>query len=319
MDNSTSKTKGLRILVSGGAGFIGSNLVDSLVEEGHVVAVVDNLSSGQKDNLNKEAEFFEVDITSEDKISEVFEKFKPEVVFHLAAQIDVRASVTDPAKDVKTNVIGTINIARVALDQSVRKLIFSSTGGALYGKEAPRPTDEEAGINPISPYGLDKLAAEKYLRYFESLSDMSVTVLRYANVYGPKQNPKGKAGAIAIFADKMLSGEPIAVYGDGSSSRDYVYVGDVVRANLAALRSSLNGTYNISTGEETSLRELVDKIQKITNSSSRVEYKDSRSGELEASCLSNKRAALELDWQPEIKLEDGIRNTVEYLESLKKD
>lgn len=306
-----------KILVSGGAGFIGSNLVDALVKEGYEVGIVDNLSTGSKNNLNPKARFFEADISSYAAIDEIFKLFQPEAVFHLAAQASVRKSVEDPSKDVKTNVIGTVNLLKACQAYSIKKFIFSSTGGALYGDDAPRPTSEEADISPISPYGLDKLFGEKYIGYFKGTSNLQTVVLRYANVYGPKQNPKGEAGVIAIFADKMLRDEPITVYGDGSSSRDYIYVGDVVEANLAALRSNVSNAYNISTGEETSIRTLVDKIKKITDSNSQVQYKEGRSGELQSSCLDNKRAKLELGWSPKVDLDEGIKKTVEYLKSIK--
>jgi len=306
-----------KILVSGGAGFIGSNLVDALIQENYEVAVVDNLATGLKENINPKAKFFEIDISSFPSVDDVFKQFQPEAVFHLAAQASVRKSVEDPGKDVKTNVIGTVNLLKACQAHGVKKFIFSSTGGALYGDDASRPTTEEASISPISPYGLDKLFGEKYIGYFKSNSDLQTVVLRYANVYGPKQNPKGEAGVIAIFADKMLKDEPIMVYGDGSSSRDYVYVGDVVEANLAALKSTVSNAYNISTGEETSIRELVDKIKKITDSNSQVQFKEGRSGELQASCLDNTRAKLELGWSPKVNLDEGIRKTVEYLKSIK--
>ena len=306
-----------KILVSGGAGFIGSNLVDALIQENYEVAVVDNLATGLKENINPKAKFFEIDISSFPSVDDVFKQFQPEAVFHLAAQASVRKSVEDPGKDVKTNVIGTVNLLKACQAHGVKKFIFSSTGGALYGDDASRPTTEEASISPISPYGLDKFFGEKYIGYFKSNSDLQTVVLRYANVYGPKQNPKGEAGVIAIFADKMLKDEPIMVYGDGSSSRDYVYVGDVVEANLAALKSTVSNAYNISTGEETSIRELVDKIKKITDSNSQVQFKEGRSGELQASCLDNTRAKLELGWSPKVNLDEGIRKTVEYLKSIK--
>lgn len=306
-----------KILVSGGAGFIGSNLVDALIQDGYEVAIIDNLATGLKENINPKAKFFEVDISSFKAVDKVFEEFQPEAVFHLAAQASVRKSVENPSKDVETNVIGTVNLLKACQAHGTKKFIFSSTGGALYGDDVPRPTNEEANISPISPYGLDKFFGEKYIGYFKSNSDLQTVVLRYANVYGPKQNPKGEAGVIAIFADKMLKDEPIMVYGDGSSSRDYIYVGDVVGANLAALKSTVSNAYNISTGEETSIRELVDKIKKIIDSNSQVQYKEGRSGELQASCLDNTRAKLELGWSPKVDLDEGIKKTVEYLKSIK--
>lgn len=303
----------MKILVSGGAGFIGSNLTEALLSENHEVAVVDDLSTGYRENIDKRAEFFESDISSPQTVLQIFEEFKPEAVFHLAAQASVRKSVEEPIKDVKTNLIGTVSLLMACEKYSTKKFIFSSTGGALYGEDAPRPTGETTKISPISPYGLDKYFAERYIDYFKKRSGINSTVLRYSNVYGPRQNPKGEAGVIAIFASKMLSGEPISVYGDGSSSRDYVYVGDVVAANLAALKTDAGDTYNIASGEETSLRELIDKLQRELGDSSQVEYKEGRAGELMASCLDNTRASLELGWQPQTKLEEGIKKTVEYL------
>lgn len=306
-----------RILVSGGAGFIGSNLVEALVKEGHEVAIIDNLSTGIKENVNVKAKLFETDISSSQGVGEVFEQFKPEVVFHLAAQVSVTKSVEDPLKDIKANLIGTVTLLQACEKYSVKKFIFSSTGGAIYGENVPRPTSETADTNPISPYGMDKLSAERYVEYFKNRGGLQAVILRYSNVYGPKQNPKGEAGVIAIFADKMLSGETIEVYGDGSSSRDYIYVGDVVEANLAALKSQISGTYNVASSRETSIKELVDKIKKITDSSSQINYREGRPGELKASCLDNRRAALELGFEAKVDLEEGIKKTVEYLRSIK--
>lgn len=306
-----------KILVSGGAGFIGSNLVDALIDEGYEVAVIDNLATGNRENLNPKAKFFEADISSAEATDKVFKEFAPEAVFHLAAQVSVRKSVEDPSKDVKTNVIGTVNLLKACQKYDVKKFIFSSTGGALYGDDAPRPTSEEANIAPISPYGIDKFFSEKYMGYFRGNGELQTVALRYSNVYGPRQNPKGEAGVIAIFAYKMVHDEPIVVYGDGSSSRDYIFVGDVVAANIAALKSTVSNAYNIATGQETSLKTLIDKIKKITNSNSQVEYKEGRAGELQASCLDNKRAALELDWSPQVDLDEGIRQTVEYIKTIK--
>ncbi len=300
-----------KILVTGGAGFIGSNLVDALVDEGHEVAVVDNLSTGSKENINQKAKFFELDITDNENLLKIFEEVKPEAVFHLAAQASVITSAEDPSYDVKVNVIGTINLLQCCVKLSVRKFIFSSTGGAIYGDDAPRPTVETATERPVSPYGIDKHCAENFIRFFTS-DDFQTVRLRYANVYGPRQNSKGEAGVIAIFSSRMLAGEPVTIYGDGTHTRDYVYVGDVVSANLKALESTKSDVYNIGTGQETSVNDMVKQLQSLTSSSAEVKHAPYKAREQASSSLNADKAQKSLSWQPEVTLGEGLKKTVAW-------
>ena len=305
-----------KILVTGGAGFIGSHLADALLEEGHKVAVVDDLSTGLKENVNKKAAFFKADIRAKKRLGEIFEKTKPEAIFHLAAQASVTKSVEDPALDVKVNVIGTINLLELAGDHEVKRFVFSSTGGAIYGDEAPRPTPETAPENPITPYGMDKLQAERFISFFSKNAPFQAPILRYANVYGPRQDPFGEAGVIAIFTAKMLAGERVEIYGDGEQTRDFVYVRDVVRANLAALKSPHSGTYNIGSGKETSINEIAQKLKSLTHSSSEIAHGSARV-EQRHSCLDCRRAHLELDFNPQATIDEGLNLTVNHLKKRK--
>lgn len=302
----------MKILVTGGAGFIGSNLVAALIDAGHEVAVVDNLSTGFKENINKKAKFFEVDICDRENLESVFEKEKPEIIFHLAAQISVRDSFKDPVGDIKNNLIGTVNLLLLAEKYEIKKIIMSSTGGAIYGDDAERPTPETAKGNPVSPYGMNKLSAEKYLEFFAFRSQIKTTVLRYANVYGPRQNPEGEAGVVAILASAMLRNGPIQIYGSGEQTRDFVFVSDVVEANLKALHSTVEGTFNIGTGTESSINEVAEKMIEISLSKSILEHTIAKPGEQMHSSLDCKKARLELGWQPAVSLEDGLRKTIEW-------
>jgi len=304
-----------KILVTGGAGFIGSNLVDALIEENHEVAVVDNLSTGKKENVNPKAKFFEVDITDETALKSVFAEFSPEVIFHLAAQASVRMSVENPAEDIKINVIGTINLLELAVQNKIEKFIFSSTGGAIYGDGASRPTTEEAEEEPACPYGLDKLAAEKYIGYFATTSDLQTICLRYANVYGPRQNPKGEAGVVAIFAAKMLSGEPVQVNGTGEQTRDFVYVSDVVEANLKALESKKSGIYNIGSGIETNINEIAETMKEISESQSEITKAKANPGEQMKSSLSAEKAKAELGFEIKTTIKEGLEKTINYFKN----
>ncbi len=304
----------MKILVTGGAGFIGSNLADALVAENHEVAIVDNLSTGVKENINEKAKFYEVDITDRDALEKVFEEFKPEAIFHLAAQISVRHSTEDPAEDVKTNVIGTIDLLALAVKYGVKKFVYSSTGGAIYGDQAPRPTTEEAEEEPVSPYGIDKLFSEKYIHYFESLSDLKTVRLRYANVYGPRQNPHGEAGVVAIFTGKMLKNEPVSINGTGEQTRDYVFVSDVVAANMAALTAEGSGPYNVGTGVETSVNEIAEIMKEISGSSSEIGHAEAKPGEQMYSSLSTEKAKKELGWEPKVKIKEGLEKTIKYFQ-----
>jgi len=301
----------MKVLVTGGAGFIGSNLVDTLIKAGHNVFVVDNLSTGNKLNLNKRAKFYETDICDKIELQKIFDIEKPETIFHLAAQANVSASVKDPAFDIKVNVIGTINLLELCRDFSVKKFVFSSTGGAIYGENAPRPTPETAKEYPLTPYGMDKLQAEKYIEFFAKNFEMKPVILRYANVYGPRQNSHGEAGVIAIFTAKMLANESYQLYGDGEQTRDFVYVSDVVDANLKALEFSSTGIFNIGSGKETSINEITGILKKITQTSVAPTIKPAKL-EQRCSCLDSSLAQKTLDWHPTISIEEGMKKTVAF-------
>ncbi len=301
----------MKILVSGGAGFIGSNLVDALIEKNHEVSVVDNLSTGNRDNVNEQAKFFEEDITNANKLGKIFSETKPEVIFHLAAQASVIVSAKDPAFDIETNVIGTVNLLMAAKKYKVKKFIFSSTGGAIYGDKAERPTTEMAEADPVSPYGIDKMFAEKFIKYFSGEGLQSV-ILRYANVFGPRQNPKGEAGIVAIFTDCMIRDERLDVFGDGTHTRDFVYVTDVVAANLMAMDSDVCDTFNIGTGCETSVNEIVKILQELSGSKSEIVHIDYKAKEQEHSSLDASKIKESLGWEPKVTLKDGLQKTIEW-------
>ena len=256
----------MNILVTGGAGFIGSHIADAYIAEGHNVIIVDNLSGGVLENVNPKAKFYQLDVRSE-KLEDVFQKEKIDVVNHLAAQMDVRRSVSDPKFDASVNVLGGLNIFESARRHRVKKIIFSSTGGAIYGEQDYFPADEEHPTRPISPYGISKLCIEKYLFYYKTVFGINYIVLRYANVYGPRQNPHGEAGVIAIFCNKMLKGEQPVINGYGKQTRDYTFVGDVVKANLLALKYDGSNIYNIGTGIEADVNKLFLELRSHLNPS----------------------------------------------------
>lgn len=308
----------MRILVTGGAGFIGSNVVDALVKEGYEVAILDNLSTGKKENINPEAKFYNVDLLDRESLEFVFREFKPDVVNHHAAQIDVRKSVKDPAFDASINVIGSINLFELAVKYNVKRIIFSSTGGALYGEPKNLPAKEDTPVEPLSSYGVAKYCAENYLNYFKRLYGIERVILRYANVYGPRQDPLGEAGVIAIFTGKILKDEAPVIYGDGNQTRDYIYVEDVVRANILALEGK-EGIYNIGTGKETSVNELVNIFSKILGREIKPEYAPPRIGEVGRIALENSKVIKELGFSPQISIEEGIKRTITWYEDVFKN
>jgi len=300
-----------RVLVTGGAGFIGSHTVDALVKGGHSVSVIDNLSTGLEENLNPKAKFHKVDIRDKG-VAEIFRKEKPEAVFHFAAQMNLRRSLEDPIFDAESNVLGSLNLLECARKHGVRKFIFASSGGGIYGDASQIPTPESFPPAPISPYGLTKLTVEKYLEMWHQLHGLEYAALRYANVYGPRQNAKAEAGVIAIFIDKILRGESPRINGDGGQTRDYVYVDDVVGANLAALRSGVSGIFNIGTGVETSVNELFGKISGSLGSDVSASHGPAIKGEVLRSALDSTKARECLGWEPQTLLEEGIAATVEF-------
>ncbi|PIT97460.1 UDP-glucose 4-epimerase [Candidatus Berkelbacteria bacterium CG10_big_fil_rev_8_21_14_0_10_41_12] len=302
-----------KILVTGGAGFIGSNLVDELMKRNHEISVIDDLSTGKKENVNKRAKFFEADITDKDALDKIFNEIKPEIIFHLAAQASVIVSAQDPVLDIKTNVIGTVNLLSLAKQFGAGKFIFSSTGGAIYGDDASRPTPENSEAKPISPYGIDKLFGEKFIGYFTS-EKLRTIILRYANVYGPRQNPEGEAGIVAIFLGRMIKNTPVEIYGDGSHTRDFVYVGDVVEANIKALESDVDGIFNIGTGQETTVNDITKILIGLTNSKSKITHVEYKAKEQAHSCLDINKTKKHLGWKPQVSLKEGLSLTTKWFE-----
>jgi UDP-glucose 4-epimerase len=307
-------------LVTGGAGFIGSNLVDALLARGDRVTVVDDLSTGKRQNLTGAlgagAELIKADIRDRDALVEVARRAEPDVVFHLAAQIDVRKSVADPAFDASINVGGTANVLEAAREAGSPRVVFSSTGGAIYGEGDGQelPLGEDAPLAPMAPYGQSKLAGEGYLSLYERLYGLSCIALRLGNVYGPRQDPLGEAGVIAIFCGRLLAGERPTVYGDGKQTRDYIQVDDVVAALIAAAESTATGAINVGTGRETDVLELAARLQELRpDAGFEPEPAPARVGEVQRISIDPGRAERELGWQPQIELEEGLRKTLDSL------
>lgn len=301
----------MKVLVTGGAGFIGSHIVDRLVQEGHEVVVVDNLSTGKRRNLNRAARFYKTDIQSW-RLERVFRNERPNVVMHLAAQMDVRKSVEDPVFDAQVNVLGTLNILQQTVKHGVRKVVFSSSGGAIYGEQDVFPAPESHATKPLSPYGLSKLCGEQYLSYYERVGGVQVVNLRYANVYGPRQDPEGEAGVVAIFIQKLLNNEQPVINGNGRQTRDFVFVEDVVEANLAVMGQETAGTYNVGTGVETSVNDLFRILVQHTGSTCKELHGPAKKGEQARSVIDASKLRHELSWEPKMSLSDGLKRTVEY-------
>ncbi len=302
----------MRILVTGGAGFIGSHVVDAYIAAGHHVAVVDNLATGRRENLNPNATFYEVDICDADLLAQVFEQEQPEVVNHHAAQIDVRRSVADPVYDAQVNVLGSLNLLEQARTRGVKRIIFISSGGAIYGEPQHLPCDEDHPVAPLSPYGASKFTIEVYLSVYGTTYGLETAILRYANVYGPRQDPHGEAGVVAIFAGKMLAGETPTIHGNGEQTRDFVYVGDCARANVIALKEGTGRAYNIGTGKETSINELAAVIRDVIGYQGEVVHGPEKTGEVVRIYSDVARAREELGWEAEVDLREGLTRTVAY-------
>jgi len=304
-------------LVTGGAGFIGSCVVDSLILRGMNVVVIDNLSTGQKSNiLHKDIVFIEDDITSKDKVDHLFELHKPHFIFHLAAQISVSKSVREPLFDAQSNIMGTLNLLDAAVKYKTEKIVFSSTGGAMYGENPQEiPTTERSPEKPSTPYGIAKLATERYLEFYYKEYGLRYTSLRYANVYGPRQNPHGEAGVVAIFTENMIKGNTVTINGDGQYIRDYVYVEDVANANMLAMENGKEDVYNIGTGIGTSVLELFNLSKHINQYSLEPQFGTERPGDLRKSILSSKKAEQELNWMSHFSLEKGLIQTHDYFAS----
>jgi UDP-glucose 4-epimerase len=308
----------MRAIVTGGAGFIGSNLVDALLDQGAEVDVVDTLVTGRLSNLeagalDRGARLHRVDITDARELTALVGDIAPDVVFHLAAQIDVRKSIEDPAFDASVNVVGTINVLEAARVAGVGRVVNTSTGGAIYGDAEVIPSPETTEPLPMAAYGQSKFCAERYLGWYRRLYSQSNVTLRLGNVYGPRQDPLGEAGVIAIFCGKLAAGERPVIYGDGTQTRDYVYVGDVVAAQLAAAQSGVTGEINVGTGRETNVLEIVDAIKELAGDRAAAfepRFEEARLGEVERSCLDVSRAREELGWEAKVSLLDGLRATL---------
>jgi len=301
----------MKIIVTGGAGFIGSHVVDAYVAAGHDVIVVDDLSTGHRENLNPRARFHALDI-QDPRTAELLRDERPDVLNHHAAQMDVRRSVADPLFDARVNVLGTIHLLEAARQAGVRRVVFVSSGGAVYGEQETFPASESHATNPLSPYGVSKRTGELYAFFYQAEYRLPFTALRYANVYGPRQDPHGEAGVVAIFTGKMLRGEPVTVNGDGQQTRDYVFVGDVARANVLALEREVTGPVNIGTGVETDVNALARLLLEATGSRSEVRHGPAKAGEQRRSVVDARRASERLGWRPEVALRDGLRQTVAF-------
>jgi UDP-glucose 4-epimerase len=300
----------MRILVTGGAGFIGSHVVDHYVAAGHQVTVLDNLSSGRRRNLHRKARFIRGDVRSRRVVESLAGKMF-DVVNHHAAQIDVRKSVADPGFDAEVNILGLLNLLELARRSRARKFIFSASGGTYYG-ECRGPARETQEPRPLSPYGITKMCGEYYIRAYSALHGLNYTVFRYGNVYGPRQDPHGEAGVVAIFSQRMLAGEPVTIFGDGRQQRDYVFVGDVARANLLALSRGHRDVFNVGTSRATSVNELFSHLKSLTRYPAKAVYRPARPGELMRSCVDIRKAARGLGWKPRHSILQGLEETVNF-------
>jgi UDP-glucose 4-epimerase len=298
-----------RVIVTGGAGFIGSHLVDKLIDMNYDVLVIDNLLSGSEDNLNKSAEFLKKDICDRD-INALIEKYSPSFIFHLAAQIDVRKSLKDPMWDEGINIKGTLNLLEALSKANIKKFIFSSTGGAIYGEA--KYANEELLPKPLSPYGVAKLTCEHYLRVYSEWKNVPFTSLRYGNVYGPRQDPYGEAGVVAIFSNRLIKEKKPILYGYGSMVRDYIYVLDVVEANILSMNRGDGEIYNIGTGKPTTVQELFSMLKDISRKNIEPELAPPREGEISEIYLNCEKATKELKWMPKKSFKEGLQETFDW-------
>jgi UDP-glucose 4-epimerase len=304
----------MKIAVTGGAGFIASHIADAYLSLGHEVVIIDNLSTGKRENIPANARFIEMDV-NDPGIPALFMEEKFDIVNHHAAQMDVRVSVQDPTYDARINILGGINIYESALRSGVKKIIFASSGGTVYGEQEYFPADERHPTKPISPYGIAKLSNEQYLYYYAHVHGLPSVAFRYANIYGPRQNPHGEAGVIAIFAQKLLKGEQPVINGDGLQTRDYVYVGDVVAANILALQPQMIGAYNIGTGIETDVNTLFGHLRDLTQSTCEEQHAPAKQGEQMRSVLSHERIFASFGWTPKMDIVEGLSRTVDSFRS----
>ena len=305
---------GIKVLVTGGAGFIGSHLVDRLVQEGNQVIVIDNLSTGKRKQVNKKAQLYKMDIRSK-RIERVFRKERPLIVVHLAAQMNVRLSTEDPVFDADVNILGTLNLLEHAVKHGVRKVSFASSGGAVYGEQEVFPAAESHRTDPLSPYGISKLAGEKYLAYYTNTTGLRHVVLRFGNVYGPRQEPEGEAGVVAIFSKLMLDGGQPIINGTGKQTRDFVYVDDVVESIMVTIGEDIQGIFNVGTGQEATVNECYGIIKELTNSSCKDLYGAAKKGEQFRSVLDVMKLRKGFDWDPQVSLPEGLKMTVEFFKA----
>lgn len=302
----------MKVMVTGGAGFIGSHVVDAYLEAGHEVVVVDDLSTGSRANINPAATFYEMDIR-EPQLVDVFEKERPDYVNHLAAQVDVRRSVAEPLFDADVNILGSVNLLECARKYPVKRLVYVSTGGAVYGEPEYLPCDEGHPTRPICQYGASKFIVEQYLYMYQLNHGVNYAVVRYPNVYGPRQDPHGEAGVVAIFAGRMLAGEEVIIHGDGEQQRDFVFVGDCVQANLLITEADKHGTFNIGSGRGTSVNELFGALRDITSYEQLPVHGPPKLGETRHIYLSAEKARTELGWRQTMSLRQGLESTVDFL------
>ena len=304
----------MKILVTGGAGFIASHITDAFIQNGHEVIVLDNLLTGFERNINPKAKFIKADICDL-QLDKLFEIEKFDVVNHHAAQMDVRRSVADPAFDANTNILGTINLLQNCVKTGVKKFMFASTGGAVYGEQNYFPADENHPASPLSPYGISKLTVEKYLYFYHVQYNLNYSILRYANIYGPRQNSAGEAGVVAIFTNKLLKKEQPIINGTGMQTRDYVYVGDVVKANLLAFDDESNDVYNVGTAKETNVNEIFNLLNNIVGNGQNEKHGPAAPGEQMRSVITSEKLFKKFGWKPSTKLEEGLQKTVEFFKN----
>ena len=301
----------MKILVTGGAGFIGSHIVNTYINAGHAVTVIDDLSSGNKKFINPKANFYHLSINSP-KVKTILEKEKITVINHHAAQISVTDSVSDPLFDANSNIIGTLQLLQNAVSLKVEKFIFASTGGAMYGEQKKFPASEEHSCQPLSPYGISKLSAEHYINYYGMQHGLNTTIFRYSNVYGPCQNPHGEAGVVAIFCQKLIEGTPPIIWGDGEQTRDFISVRDIAKANIIALNPQCAGVFNVGTGNETSVNFIAQSLLKISKTDLTAKYGPQKKGEQRRSSIDSKKLIKNFGWKSSISLEEGLVETFNY-------
>lgn len=303
----------MKILITGGAGFIGSHIADLLIENNFDISIVDDLSTGKLENVNPEAKFYRCDIRDRGELLRIIETEKPQIVIHNAAQLSVRNSVENPVNDAEINIIGGLNLLEACRKYKVEKIIFASSGGVVYGEQQYFPADEKHPTRPISPYGVAKLSFEKYLYYYQYIFGIKYIALRYANIYGPRQDPFGEAGVVAIFSKKLLNGNQPIINGDGLQTRDYVFVGDAARANLLAIQNKITGELNIGTGKETNVNDIFNMLREASgNPDVKEVHGPVKEGEQKRSMLSYEKASSILGWKPQIKIREGLFKTFNW-------